>query len=205
MSEQVEKKEALNIRQKLNAIQVELKAPKNQYNSFGKYNFRNCEDILEGLKDHLKKHNCIVVMSDEIQLIGDRFYIKATSKLIDTETDASIVATSYARETLQKKGMDDSQVTGAASSYARKYSLNGLFCIDDTKDADGMEPPKSTPKQTQKSDDVKDKGWMNEGTPEYEKAYNWIKGESDKGAGIQTISKKYKLSKKVRALLEGAK
>lgn len=121
---------------KLMNIQSELKAPKGQYNSFGKYKYRSCEDILEAVKPVLAKHGCTLTISDSIELIGDRFYVKATATLHDIDSDKSISVTAYAREAQDKKGQDSSQVTGATSSYARKYALNGLFCIDDTKDAD---------------------------------------------------------------------
>ena len=119
---------------KLIAIQHELKAPKGNYNSFGKYKYRSCEDILEAVKPLLAKEECTLTLEDDVVLVGDRFYIKATAKITDgTET---VSATAFARESEEKKGMDSSQVTGTASSYARKYALNGLFLIDDTKDAD---------------------------------------------------------------------
>lgn len=120
--------------QKLGAIQRELKAPKGQYNSFGKYKYRSCEDILEALKPILGKYDCTVTLSDTVVQIGDRYYIKATATLCDGENVVS--NTAFAREDADKKGMDGSQITGTASSYARKYALNGLFLIDDTKDAD---------------------------------------------------------------------
>ena len=120
-------------------VQNELKAPKNQYNSFGKYKYRSCEDILEGLKPVLKKNKATLHISDSIETISDRIYVKATAVFIDIEDGTSIVNEAYARESDAKKGMDDSQVTGATSSYARKYALNGLFLIDDTKDADSDE------------------------------------------------------------------
>lgn len=129
---------------KLQEIQHKLKAPKGQYNSFGKYKYRSCEDILEAVKPILNEVGCTLTLSDEIVLIGDRYYIKATAKL--TGVDTSEVTTAYAREDLDKKGMDGSQVTGTASSYARKYALNGLFCIDDTKDADTDEYANQTSK-----------------------------------------------------------
>lgn len=128
----------MSINTKLQKIQAELKAPKNQYNSFGKYNYRNCEDILEALKPLCAKYGATIVLSDEIVMIGDRYYIKATAKLEDTEEADFMYVTAYAREEAEKKGMDGSQVTGAASSYARKYALNGLFAIDDTKDSDAL-------------------------------------------------------------------
>ena len=116
------------------AIQQELKAPKGQYNSFGKYKYRSCEDILEAVKPLLRKHNCTLVISDDIVMLGTRFYIKATVTL--SNGGESVMTTAFAREEEEKKGADSSQITGAASSYARKYALNGLFCIDDTKDSD---------------------------------------------------------------------
>ena len=119
---------------KLLAIQTELKAPKNQYNSFGKYKYRSAEDILEAVKPLCKKHECVLTLSDELVNIGDRYYIKATARLHDDTVIGEVTA--YAREEDSKKGMDGCQITGTASSYARKYALNGLFLIDDTKDAD---------------------------------------------------------------------
>ena len=116
-------------------VQKELKAPKGQFNKFGKYNYRSCEDILEGLKGVL--NGLVVTVSDDVQMIGDRIYIKATATITDGEHSLSNSA--FARESLTKKGMDDSQITGTASSYARKYALNGLFLIDDTADADSMD------------------------------------------------------------------
>ena len=120
---------------KLAVIQQTLKAPKNQFNGFGKYKYRSCEDILEGLK--LVLDGLVVTVEDDVQMIGDRIYIKSTATLTDGES--SITNSAFARESLTKKGMDDSQITGTASSYARKYALNGLFLIDDTKDADSMD------------------------------------------------------------------
>lgn len=119
----------------LNYIQSNLKAPKGQFNSFGKYHYRSCEDILEGVKPHLKETNTCLVISDEIVTIGDHNYIKATATLYGADGGA-VANSAFAKEPLDKKGMDPSQITGATSSYARKYALNGLFCIDDTKEAD---------------------------------------------------------------------
>lgn len=124
-------------------IQSELKAPKGQYNSFGKYKYRSCEDILEAVKPLCVKYGVILTLSDEIVQVGERYYIKATARL-QKEGASDVSVTAYARESLDKKGMDDSQITGTASSYARKYALNGLFCIDDTKDADTDEYAKNT-------------------------------------------------------------
>lgn len=121
---------------KLQQVQIKLKAPKSQFNAFGKYNYRNCEDILEAVKPLLQEVNATLIIHDELMLIGDRYYIKATAKFVDVETANVIEVTALAREEESKKGMDGSQVTGASSSYARKYALNGLFLIDDTKDSD---------------------------------------------------------------------
>lgn len=125
-----------NLYKKLSFIQEKLKAPKNQYNRFGKYNYRSCEDILEGLKPYLRDLGLVLNLFDDIEVKGNRYYIKATAKLIDVETSEFIESYAYAREAENKKGMDSAQVTGATSSYARKYALNGLFAIDDTKDSD---------------------------------------------------------------------
>lgn len=120
-------------------IQSELKAPKGQYNSFGKYNYRSCEDIVEALKPLLSKTNTVLIVNDKITMVGDRYYIEAKAKLISVDEGSSVESTAYAREDEQKSGMSLSQVTGATSSYARKYALNGLLAIDDTKDADSVE------------------------------------------------------------------
>lgn len=123
----------------LMAVQAELKAPKNQHNSFGKYDYRSAEDIIEAVKPLLKENGLFLNMSDDIVLIGDRYYVKATVKVVDVVTGESVQTSALAREAAQKKGMDESQVTGTASSYARKYALNGLFAIDDNRDADTNE------------------------------------------------------------------
>ena len=126
----------MSVNEKLLAVQAELKAPKEQYNNFGKYKYRSCEDILEAVKPLLAKNKATLRIADEIMLIGERFYIKATATFADIETGEAVTNTAFAREDETKKGMDGSQITGTASSYARKYCLNGLFLIDDTKDAD---------------------------------------------------------------------
>lgn len=128
--------ENLGIYEKLSAIQQELKAPKGQFNSFGKYKYRSCEDILEAVKPICAKHKTALVLLDSITEVNGRFYVTAQAQLHDCESDNAVTATAYAREPGKKTGMDESQITGTASSYARKYALNGLFCIDDTKDAD---------------------------------------------------------------------
>ncbi len=131
----------MNIYEKLVVIQSSLRAPKNQHNSFGKYNYRSLEDIVEAVKPLLSQVKAALTISDEPVIIGDRIYIKAVAILTNAEEPTqTVVNTAYARESLTKKGMDDSQITGATSSYARKYCLNGLFCIDDNKDADSMAP-----------------------------------------------------------------
>lgn len=129
---------------KLAEIQKELKAPKGQYNSFGKYKYRSCEDILEAVKPLLAKNACTLTLSDNVCEVNGRFYIVATATLTDLESGEMVQTTALAREEETKKGMDASQITGTASSYARKYCLNGLFLIDDTKDADTDEFKKNT-------------------------------------------------------------
>ena len=126
----------MNVYEKLMTVQTKLRAPKGQYNSFGRYSYRSCEDILEALKPLLAEVGAIVNISDEVKLIGDRFYVEATAMFLDCETGDSVVARASAREDETKKGMDLAQVTGSVSSYARKYALNGLFAIDDNKDSD---------------------------------------------------------------------
>ena len=137
------------LNQRVGDIQHKLKAPKGQYNSLGKYNYRSCEDVLEGVKPLLKEHNLALLIDDEIVQIGERYYVKATAKITDGRECVS--ATAYAREPDTKKGMDESQITGATSSYARKYALNALLCIDDTKDADTMDNSKKPVQQTQET------------------------------------------------------
>lgn len=142
-------------------IQQGLKAPKGQFNAFGKYKYRSCEDILEAVKPLLDEQACTLVISDTIELIGDRYYIKATATLTNSE-GMKETATAFAREQENKAGMDSSQLTGATSSYARKYALNGLFCIDDTKDADTMDNSQEghAPATQPKPEDTRP--WMNE-------------------------------------------
>ena len=125
-----------NIRQKLQGIQSSLKAPKGQTNKFGGYRYRSAEDILEALKPLLGEWGCSLVIQDEMVEVGGRVYVKATANLIDNETESVLSTSAFAREAEAKKGMDDAQISGSASSYARKYALNGLFAIDDTKDPD---------------------------------------------------------------------
>ena len=134
----------MNLSEKLMNIQVELKAPKNLYNTFGNYNYRNAEGICEAVKPYLKKYNVSLALTDDVVSVGDRIYIKATAWLCDCESTEKYKVEAFAREPVTKKGMDDSQLTGATSSYARKYALNGLFLLDDTKDADTDEYKRQT-------------------------------------------------------------
>lgn len=134
-------------REILSKIQMELKAPKNQYNSFGKYHYRSCEDILTAVKPLLEKYGATLTLSDTVEYIGDRYYVLAYASLEDGD-GRSVSVRAYAREPDEKKGMDSSQITGTASSYARKYALNGLFLIDDVKDADTDEYKKQTDHDT---------------------------------------------------------
>lgn len=136
---------------KLIEVQKKLKAPKNQYNSFGKYKYRSAEDILEAVKPLNAEQGLLLTLTDEPILIGDRHYIKATARITDGKESHEVTA--YARESVSKKGMDDSQITGTASSYARKYALNGLYLIDDTKDADTDEYANQNNQQTNKATD----------------------------------------------------
>ena len=148
------KTDTMNIQQKLQLIQAELKAPKGQTNKFGGYRYRSCEDILTALKPLMSKYECALVITDNIVEVGGRVYVNATASLGDTLSGDFLNANGFAREAETKKGMDDAQITGSASSYARKYALNGLFAIDDTKDPDatndhGSKLPKPTTKQKQ--------------------------------------------------------
>lgn len=131
-----------DLHQVLSEIQVQLNAPKAQYNSFGKYSYRSCEDILNALKPYLEANECIITITDKLVVKGLRYYVKATATLSIHKQHISTNA--YAREPELKKGMDEAQITGATSSYARKYALNGLFAIDDTKDADTQKPQPAT-------------------------------------------------------------
>lgn len=168
MSENKEEAKTLNLVQKLAKIQLELKAPKNQRNKFGNYNYRSAEDILEAVKPLAIKYGCVVNVSDDVVFVpcetkhiaknadgefideyAGRIYVKATVTLMDCDSDKTISVTASAREEENKKGMDGSQVTGASSSYARKYALNGMFAIDDTKDSDATnDHGKGQPQQT---------------------------------------------------------
>ena len=139
-----------NITQKLIKVQSELKAPKGQKNTFGNYNYRSAEDILEAVKPLLSEQGLLMTITDIIEQVGERYYIQA--KVILTDGEDTVEVTGYARESLNKKGMDDSQITGTASSYARKYAMNGLFLIDDTKDSDSNENRTERENRAKKAD-----------------------------------------------------
>ena len=149
----------MEFKEKLQKIQCELKAPKNLFNSFGKYKYRNAEGICEAVKPMLEKYKLVLTLNDEIVLVGERYYVRSYATIADVESDAKILVSAYARESLDRKGQDESQITGTASSYARKYALNGLFLLDDTKDADSDEfhktaEKKEVPKQKPNDHDV---------------------------------------------------
>lgn len=143
----------MKIHEKMMKIQTTLKAPKNLFNSFGNYKYRNAEGILEAVKPLLAENKLSMYISDDVQAVNDRVYVKATVSIFDIETGESVMATASAREALNKKGMDDSQITGTASSYARKYALNGIFLLDDTKDADTDENQKERKARADKQTD----------------------------------------------------
>lgn len=166
-------------------IQNELKAPKSQFNKFGGYKYRNAEDILEAVKPLLFKHKCTLTISDDIVCAGDRIYVKATA-IISNGAD-SVSVSAFAREPEAQKGMSESQITGASSSYARKYALNGMFAIDDTKDSDATNDGK----------DDDGRPWLNKNTPQFDSAHKYVLD----GGKIADIEKKYRLSKEVKEQL----
>jgi len=182
------------INDKLVAIQGRLKAPKNQRNSFGNYNYRSCEDILEAVKPLLQDHKVTVNLSDETIQLGELYIIQATATISDGENSISVTA--QAGVTLNKKGMDIAQSFGASSSYARKYALNGLFLIDDTKDADAT----NTHNVEVIAEVVDNKQWLQKNTTQFVNAKKAI--DSGKFT-LNDIRQKYKVSKEVAALLEG--
>ena len=184
-----------SIYKKLTAVQGEMKAPKNLFNKFGNYKYRNAEGICEAFKPYGQKYGLALTLSDEMVEIGGRVYVKAVATLIDsgTTTPAHISVTAYAREAENKKGMDDAQVTGATSSYARKYALNGMFLLDDTKDPDTEEYQNATrkPPEARRSDSNSTPGYPSE--DEMRKACEaYYKGENRKKMldyfGVKSIS-----------------
>lgn len=168
-------------------IQSELKAPKGQFNAYGKYKYRSCEDILEAVKPILKNNNCTLLLSDSLIYVGERYYIKATATLVNAE-GKSVSTEAYAREEETKKGMDASQITGASSSYARKYALNGLLCIDDNKDSDTTNTGDNAPAAPAKA--------SKEDNAEVEKAIAEINAAKSKDDLVKAIAK-YKGNKSV--------
>lgn len=187
----------LTILQKLNKIQTEVHVPKNQYNSFGKYKFRNCDDILEALKPTLKELGCVVLLSDDVINIDGRYYVQSTATLKDEEGEISTSA--FAREEDSKKGFDSSQLTGSTSSYSRKYALNGLLALDDNKDSDETNKPteKTPQQQTQPKEEVK---WLSEANL---KKVLGVKDKEKVQATIDMYSKKpYAMKKEYRTQLE---
>lgn len=178
--------------EKLIKIQSELKAPKSNYNGFGKFRYRSCEDILEAVKPLLAREKCMLTMTDEVVAITDKVYIKATATIIDLDNKVHCSTSAYARESENKKGMDESQMTGTASSYARKYALNGLFLIDDTKDADTNEFQQTKQKAEQKSKKKTETG-------KEEWRVKVLKLAKEKGITAIDLAKKYKLNNSTSA------
>ena len=178
--------------EKLIKIQSELKAPKSNYNGFGKFCYRSCEDILEAVKPLLAREKCMLTMTDEVVAITDKVYIKATATIIDLDNKVHCSTSAYARESENKKGMDESQMTGTASSYARKYALNGLFLIDDTKDADTNEFQQTKQKAEQKSKKKTETG-------KEEWRVKVLKLAKEKGITAIDLAKKYKLNNSTSA------
>jgi len=174
--------------EKLRKIQAELKAPKNQRNNFGKYNYRSCEDILEAVKPLLDKHKCTLTISDEVREVCGVLFVEAIVFISDGKD--SVHTKAQAGIDPNRKGMDIAQSFGSSSSYARKYCLNGLFLIDDTKDADSTNTHGKGAKSTEKS-------WLNKDTVEFKKVQTYLKG----GGNISKVEEKYRISKEVKELL----
>lgn len=184
-----------NITQKLIKVQSELKAPKGQENTFGNYNYRSAEDILEAVKPLLSEQGLLMTITDIIEQIGERYYIQA--KVILTDGEDTVEVTGYARESLNKKGMDDSQITGTASSYARKYAMNGLFLIDDTKDSDSNENRTERENRAKKADveaEREKQAKIAKLNAQYERA---LKAANDNEAPMELLTKWNKLPKSV--------
>ena len=178
--------------EKLQQIQAELKAPKNQRNNFGKYNYRSCEDILEAVKPLLSKYGCTLTISDEIKELGGILFVEAVSIISDGENQVHVKA--QAGIDPNRKGMDIAQSFGSSSSYARKYSLNGLFLIDDS----ALDPDATnTHGKASKTQPASDKQWLNKGTAEFKKVQAYIKG----GGKLDKVEAKYRISKETKELL----
>ena len=175
----------MKIHSQLLAVQAQLKAPKGQFNNFGNYKYRSCEDILESVKPLLAEHGLTLSLSDSVQEVGGRIYVKATAYLANEESEG-VYTEAFAREEETKKGMDASQITGAASSYARKYALNGLFLIDDTKDSDSTNTHGKEPeaKVAPAPAPAKEGSIM-------DKAVNYLKAARDRQEAYESVMKHY--------------
>ena len=192
----------MTIHEKMMKIQTTLKAPKNLFNSFGNYKYRNAEGILEAVKPLLAENKLSMYISDDVQAVNDRVYVKATVSIFDIETGESVMATASAREALNKKGMDDSQITGTASSYARKYALNGIFLLDDTKDADTDENQKERTARSNKQEQEKNKEKLDQMKISLVKQKTLLDLCEDEKFDINKILKSYK-HESIKDITEG--
>lgn len=192
----------MTIHEKMMKIQTTLKAPKNLFNSFGNYKYRNAEGILEAVKPLLAENKLSMYISDDVQAVNDRVYVKATVSIFDIETGESVMATASAREALNKKGMDDSQITGTASSYARKYALNGIFLLDDTKDADTDENQKERTVRANKQEQEKNKEKLDQMKISLVKQKTLLDLCEDEKFDINKILKSYK-HESIKDITEG--
>ena len=191
-----------DITRKLLNVQRDLKDPKSQRNTFGNYNYRSAEDILEAVKPLLTEQGLLMTITDMIEQVGERYYIKA--KIIVTDGEDTVEVTGYARESLNKKGMDDSQITGTASSYARKYAMNGLFLIDDTKDSDSNENRTERENRAKKADVEAEREKQAKIAKLNTQFENGLKAAKEKGAPMELLTEWNKLQK-VQAIKEIAK
>ena len=192
----------MTIHEKMMKIQTTLKAPKNLFNSFGNYKYRNAEGILEAVKPLLAENKMSMYITDDVQAVGDRVYVKATVKVWDTETGEWVETSALAREALNKKGMDDSQITGTASSYARKYALNGIFLLDDTKDADTDENQKERTARANKQEQEKNKEKLDQMKISLVKQKTLLDLCEDEKFDINKILKSYK-HESIKDITEG--
>lgn len=192
----------MKIHEKMMKIQTTLKAPKNLFNLFGNYKYRNAEGILEAVKPLLAENKLSMYISDDVQAVNDRVYVKATVSIFDIETGESVMATASAREALNKKGMDDSQITGTASSYARKYALNGIFLLDDTKDADTDENQKERTARSNKQEQEKNKEKLDQMKISLVKQKTLLDLCEDEKFDINKILKSYK-HESIKDITEG--
>lgn len=192
----------MKIHEKMMKIQTTLKAPKNLFNSSGNYKYRNAEGILEAVKPLLAENKLSMYISDDVQAVNDRVYVKATVSIFDIETGESVMTTASAREALNKKGMDDSQITGTASSYARKYALNGIFLLDDTKDADTDENQKERTARANKQEQEKNKEKLDQMKISLVKQKTLLDLCEDEKFDINKILKSYK-HESIKDITEG--